>query len=334
MRLKKLPGTQKFLFGIIIAYCVLVSVINPAFLSLETLFDILRSASGTMILATAILVVMISGGIDISSTTIAIFGAYATTSFLINSGIDSLLVAFTISTIIGIFFGLINGLLVHALKLEPFIITLGTANIFYGFMTILIGTHQVGANIMPTAIKAFGQNKLFTMMVGENTVIGLSVFIIPVIIILIITWFLLRKTTMGRGIFALGCSEESAKRVGFNTFLLRLFIYGFAGALAGAMGILYTAGTNTLNPISLVGTELSIIAAVVIGGARPSGGRGSIFGTILGVAIMTLFNSTLVFLGLSSSWNDFFVGVVLLVSIIVTSYQQRLRNRKNFIFTE
>ena len=100
------------------------------------------------------------------------------------------------------------------------------------------------------------------------------------------------------------------------------------------MGIIYIAGTNSVNPVSLVGTEMSVIACVVIGGASPSGGYGKIFGTLLGVILYYLFNQTLIYLGLSSSWQDFFMGIVLLFSIMTTSYQRRVRNRKNFIYTE
>ena len=100
------------------------------------------------------------------------------------------------------------------------------------------------------------------------------------------------------------------------------------------MGIIYIAGTNSVNPVSLVGTEMSVIACVVIVGAKPSGGYGKIFGTLLGVILYFLFNQTLVYLGLSAAWQDFFMGIVLLISIMSTSYQNRVQNRKNFIYTE
>ena len=104
--------------------------------------------------------------------------------------------------------------------------------------------------------------------------------------------------------------------------------------LAGIMGVIYIAGTNSVNPVSLVGTEMSVIACVVIGGSAPQGCYGKIFGTLLGVILYYLFNQTLIYLGLSASWQDFFMGIVLLFSIISTSYQRRLKDRKNFIFTE
>ncbi len=187
---------------------------------------------------------------------------------------------------------------------------------------------------LPSAFSDFGAKKVFSTLNADGAAIGLSVFIIPVVLVMLATWFILKKTMIGKGIFAMGCSDESAKRAGFNTFILHLFIYSFVGLLAGVMGIVFVADCNTCNPISLVGTELSVIAAVVIGGAKVTGGQGTIFGTTLGVLVMYLFNSTLVFLGFSSSWNNFFIGIILLISIVVTSYQERVKNRKIFIFTE
>lgn len=334
MKKLKIDKTQKFLIVIIILYCIIVAIVNPAFLSLETVFDMLRSASGTFILAMGILIVMISGGIDVSSTAIAIFGGYTATRVIIELGINNIVPAFLISIGIGILLGIINAMLIHLLKLEPFIITLGTSSVFHGLMTILVGTENIGAAKLPTAFTNFGTMKLFTMSAPSGGKMGLTIFFVPVAIIIVLTWFILRKTLIGKGIFAMGCNNESAKRAGFNLLFLRMFIYAYVGALAGLMGIIYVANVNTCNPISLVGTEMSVIAAVVIGGAKTSGGQGTILGTVLGVIIFSLFNSTLVFLGFSSSWNDLFVGVVLLFSIVVTSYQERLNNRKNFIYTE
>lgn len=331
---KKLTQTELFLMIILVVYSIIVTIVNPAFLSLETLFDMIRSASGTMILAMGVLVVIISGGIDVSFTAIAIFGGYTSTTILVAMGVDSLALAILISCGIGLALGLLNAIAVHWLNLEPFIVTLGTSSIIYGAMTTFIGTENIGARYIPKGITAFGSMKLFGIEDEYGAIVGLSGFVIPVIIVIFATWFILYKTMLGKGIFATGCSKESAKRAGFKILSIHLFIYSFVGALAGIMGIVYIAEVNACNPISLVGDELMIIAAVVIGGAKITGGQGTILGTILGVFVVYLLNSTLIFLGFSSSWNDLFVGIILLISIVVTSYQERVKNRKNFIFTE
>ena len=332
--LKKIDKTQRFLIAIIVIYCVIVAMRNPAFLSLTTLFNILRSSSGTTILAMGVLVVMISGGIDVSFPAIAIFGGYGALQFCMKTGIDNLALAFVISIAIGIVLGIGNAILINILKLEPFIITLSTASVYFGLMTIILGTKNVGASQLPKSFRALSSAKLITTVNQHGGKIGLSVFIIPVVLCILLTWFILHKTLIGRGIFAMGCNAEAARRSGFNVPLLRVFIFGYAGFLTGIMGIIYIAGTNSVNPVTLVGTEMSVIACVVIGGASPSGGYGKIFGTLLGILLYYLFSQTLIYLGLSAAWQDFFMGIILLISIISTSYPNRLRNRKNFIYTE
>lgn len=332
--LKKIDKTQRFLIAIILIYCTVVAIKSPQFLSFTTLFSLIRSSAGTAILAMGVLVVMISGGIDVSFPAVAIFGGYGALKFCMATGLDNLAVAFVVSIAIGLVLGVGNALLINLLKLEPFIITLSTASVYFGLMTILIGTKNVGASDLPKSFRAFSSMKLVTVTNQYGGKIGLSAFIIPVIICIVLTWFILHKTLIGRGIFAMGCNAEAARRAGFNVPMLRVFIFAYAGFLAGIMGIVYIAGTNSVNPVTLVGTEMSVIACVVIGGASPSGGYGKIFGTLLGVILYYLFSQTLVYLGLTASWQDFFMGIVLLISIMSTSYQTRVRNRKSFIYTE
>ena len=332
--LKKIDKTQRFLIVIIIIYCIIVASRNQAFLSLTTLFNLVRSSAGTTILSMGVLMVMISGGIDVSFPAIAIFGGYASLRACMAFGIRSMFLTFLISIVIGILLGVGNALLINLLKLEPFIITLSTASVYFGLMTILIGTKNVGASDLPEQFRILSSTKVITTTNQYGGKIGLSVFIIPVVICVVLTWFILRRTLIGKGISAMGCNEEAARRAGFNVNLIRIFIFAFSGFLAGIMGIIYIAGTNSVNPVSLVGTEMTVIACVVIGGASPAGGYGTIFGTLLGVLLYYLFNQTLVYLGLSASWQDFFMGIVLLISIITTSYSRRLKNRKNFIYTE
>lgn len=132
MRTKKIDRFQGILLLIILLYSIFVSVKNPAFIHIETIFDIIRVASTTLMVAMGLLVVMISGGIDVSFMAIALFGSYTTIHIMISMGIDNLIFAFGISALIGGLLGIINALLINWLKLPPFIITLGTQNLFHG----------------------------------------------------------------------------------------------------------------------------------------------------------------------------------------------------------
>lgn len=286
-----------------------------------------------MIVAMGLLVVMISGGIDVSFMAIALFGSYTSLYIMIQTGINNLAFAFAVSMAIGVVLGLVNAVLISWLKLPPFIITLGTQNLFHGIMTTFISDKSFGSGVLPECLHKFGQGTLFKVATANGST-GLTVSLIPVLIAGLATYFILRKTMIGRGIVAIGNDEESARRAGFNPFKIRLFVYAYSGALAGMMGIVYAAQVNALYPNKMVGDELMVVAAVVIGGTKITGGQGKIFGAVLGVLITYLLNSTLIMIGLSSSWNNLFVGAILVIAVAITSYQERVKNRKHLIFTE
>ena len=330
---KKIDPFQRMLLIIIVVYSVFVTIKNPGFFQIQTVFDIIKTSSTTMIVAMGLLVVMISGGIDVSFMAIALFGSYTSLYIMIQTGINNLAFAFAVSMAIGVVLGLVNAVLISWLKLPPFIITLGTQNLFHGIMTTFISDKSFGSGVLPECLHKFGQGTLFKVATANGST-GLTVSLIPVLIAGLATYFILRKTMIGRGIVAIGNDEESARRAGFNPFKIRLFVYAYSGALAGMMGIVYAAQVNALYPNKMVGDELMVFAAVVIGGTKITGGQGKIFGAVLGVLITYLLNSTLIMIGLSSSWNNLFVGAILVIAVAITSYQERVKNRKHLIFTE
>ena len=330
---KKIDPFQRMLLIIIVVYSVFVTIKNPGFFQIQTVFDIIKTSSTTMIVAMGLLVVMISGGIDVSFMAIALFGSYTSLYIMIQTGINNLAFAFAVSMAIGVVLGLVNAVLISWLKLPPFIITLGTQNLFHGIMTTFISDKSFGSGVLPECLHKFGQGTLFKVATANGST-GLTVSLIPVLIAGLATYFILRKTMIGRGIVAIGNDEESARRAGFNPFKIRLFVYAYSGALAGMMGIVYAAQVNALYPNKMVGDELMVVAAVVIGGTKITGGQGKIFGAVLGVLITYLLNSTLIMIGLSSSWNNLFVGAILVIAVAITSYQERVKNRKHLIFTK
>jgi simple sugar transport system permease protein len=330
---RKLTQMEKYLLAIILVYSLVVTFINPAFFSAETLFDMLESSAGTMLLALGVLIVIISGGIDVSFTAIAIVAGYCAIKFMMLLGINNLFFVFLIAILLGAFLGLINALIIYYFKLPTLIVTLGTSSVFFGLMTTFVGTKSIPLSNIPSSIIDFGSTSIIRITQADNS-FGLSVFIIFVIAMIILVWFILYRTMLGRSIFAIGNSQESASRVGINILTTQIFIYCFMGALSGIMSIIYFAKLKFVNPVSLVGSEMMVIAAVVIGGAKLTGGEGTIFGTVLGVSLITLFSSTLIFIGLSTAWNNFFVGTILILSIAIISYQARIKNRENLIFTD
>jgi simple sugar transport system permease protein len=313
---------EKYLTAIIVVYVIVVSVKNPLFFTAETAFDMIRSGSGTMLLALGVLLVLVSGGIDVSFPAVAVVSSYIAILAIDKTGIDNLWLALAISIVIGILLGAINALLIHFLRLPTLIVTLGTGSVFHGLMAVVFGTDDFTTGEMPQSLLDFGNASLLTVTdATSGQRYSLTIFLPIVIVAIVGVWFLLNRTMLGRSIYAIGSNEESASRLGLGIFRTKLFIYTFVGGLAGLMGIILFSELKNANPTAtLIGSELMVIAAVVIGGAKLTGGEGTVLGTILGV-------------GLSTLWSQVFFGSVLLFSLAVMYRRQRLADRRNLVFT-
>ncbi len=325
---------EKYLAVIIVVYVVVVSVKNPLFFTTETLFDMIRSGSGTMLLALGVLMVLVSGGIDVSFPAVAIVSSYLAVITVDRTGINSIWLALAVSIAIGTVLGAVNALLIHFLRLPTLIVTLGTASVYHGLMAVVFGTDDFTTGEMPTALLDFGNASLYSVVDAETgRSFSLTVFLPITLAAVAGVWFVLHRTMLGRSIFAIGSNEESASRVGINIFRTKLFVYVAVGALAGLMGVILFSELKNVNPTAtLIGDELMIIAAVVIGGAKLTGGEGTVLGAFLGVVTIQLFQQTLVLLGLSTLWSDVFFGSVLLFSLAVMYRRQRIADRRNLVF--
>lgn len=321
--------TVRILIVVLIVYCLAVGLINPYFFSAEIFLDFIRNGAGQAVMSMGVLLVMISGGIDVSFLAIAISSSYISTVLCTTYGwakpttLASLLIVMGLACLVGVLLGCVNGLVIYIFKLPTFITTLATQSIFHGALATFVGTKPVTASRMPRSVIEFGTGNIFEFQSAGGNFYGLSWLIIPIALAVFVTWFILYKTVFGRRIFALGSNSLAAKRCGVNIFAVQMFVYAYTGFLAGVMGIIYAADVRWVNPITMVGDELIVIAAVLIGGAKLSGGSGSIAGTLLGMAMIVIIRSTLVLLGISSSWNDFFIGAVILLSVAVSAWRSR-----------
>jgi ribose/xylose/arabinose/galactoside ABC-type transport system permease subunit len=147
--------------------------------------------------------------------------------------------------------------------------------------------------------------------------------ILAVVLAFATTWVVLRGTNVGRQIYAMGGNPDAAQRVGFSIYLLHLIAYGYLGMFAGLASVVQAQLAQTVMPNSLVGRELDVLAAVVLGGASLNGGVGSVLGAVLGVTLLAIMQNGLVLLGVSSYWFLFISGFVILVSMSSTAIQTR-----------
>jgi len=328
--------TQTYVLLIIVLYLVFLAFRAPHFYTATNILDTIRSCSWMMVFGMGAMMVLLSGGFDVSFTSIAVTSAYITCMLMVKYEIDSLLVAILGCVLIGSLFGALNGFLIYKFKLPSFITTMGTRTVFIGIMALVVGVSSLEPDQCPPSIGRFGMARLFSTTAADGRVTGLSVMVIPMIIAIFLVWFFVNKTRIGRGVVAMGNSQEAAKRAGYNLLHIHLFAYIFIGALSGMGGLMAVAETSYIAPLSsqIVNQQLNILAAVIIGGTSISGGKGTVFGSILGVLLIRIFDVTLAFVGLSSSWNDFFIGAILIICLSVTSLQQYRTRRKKLLFND
>ncbi|SPB13741.1 monosaccharide-transporting ATPase [Caballeronia novacaledonica] len=302
-----------FTVGLIVVTCLVVGSINPRFFQFATLFDMLHSATTVSLFALGTLVVLASGGIDVSFTAIAALTMYSITKAVFAWWPECPFALILLAGAIGgVVLGVINGMLVHRLKAPSLIVTIGTQYLYRGLLLTFVGT-QFFMNI-PHSMDTFGRLPLFFYHTPDGLRAVLPVSVLALVIAAVVTWWLLNRTMMGRGVFAMGGSLAIAERLGYNLRAIHLFVFGYTGLLAGVAGILHVSTNRLANPFDLVGTELDVIAAVILGGARITGGTGTVIGTLLGVVLVTLINSVLILVGVPSTWQKVIIGAFILVA--------------------
>jgi simple sugar transport system permease protein len=160
---------------------------------------------------------------------------------------------------------------------------------------------------------------------------GLSTITLIWFGLILLGWFILRKTVLGRSIYALGGNAASAQRAGFNILRIQLFVYGFMGLMAGFGSVIQGLLVQTVAPNSLVGKELDVIAAVVLGGASLTGGVGTMLGTVLGVALIAIMGNGLTLMHVPSFWYKVVIGFIILVSVGANAWRRKLSTNQKVI---
>ncbi|MBD0393134.1 MAG: ribose ABC transporter permease, partial [Microcoleus sp. C1-bin4] len=264
---------------ILVAICVIFSLVTPNFLSLGNLINVIRQASINIVLATGMTFVILTGGIDLSVG--SILGVTAVVGVLVSLVPGLGWFAVPAALIAGVFLGLLNGSLVAYLGLPPFIVTLGS-------YTALRGVAYLVAN-GTTVIN----RDLNFAWVGNNYVGPIPWLVIIAFLAVLASWFVLRRTVLGRHIYAVGGNIRAARLTGIKVSRVLLFVYGVSGLLSGLGGIMSASRLYSATGMLGQGYELDAIAAVILGGTSFTGGIGTIWGTLLGALIIALLNNGL-----------------------------------------
>ena len=323
-----LKRNEFYLFLTILLFSLLVQAKSGEFFTPNNLVDLLRSLIVPGMFACGLMLEIVSGGIDVSFPAMAMLSSYAAVVIVQKTGYSgTMLVPFLISIGIGTLCGLFNSFFITWLKLPPFIITLGAESMYLGILQGAMKSKAI--TILPDIMTKLSKTYLFTVTnaeTGIKSVFPLVGILLPITIVAV--WLLYRFTMLGRGIFAMGGDMIAAQRAGFNTRALQYFVFTFMGALSGLVGMVRVEVTGVCQPTALIGYEMTIIASVVLGGTRMSGGVGNVVGTMLGVILLTMVNNSLILLGIPTYWSKFVTGILIIVGIGVTAYRTVAAQRR------
>ncbi|MEZ8739016.1 ABC transporter permease [Photobacterium swingsii] len=310
---------HEFYLAALIALMVVgLAVSSEDFLTLGNIFDMSVSSAILGIMACGLFVVLIAGGIDISFPATAAIAQYVMATYVLSVG-GNFFIAFLIAAVVGMLLGLINAVLVYKLKVPAIIITISTLNLFFGLLIYF----SDGAWLYGFPDWFMDGVEWFTFVGSDGYDYGLSLPIITLVSVVLFTSFLMSKTRLGRQIYAMGGNADAASRIGVNLFGINLFVYGYMGALAGIASVVQTQITQSVAPNSLMGFELTVLAAVVLGGTSMTGGKGTLMGVVLGVALLAIMKNGLTLLGVPSYWHAVVTGLIIVFSISMTALNEK-----------
>jgi len=297
-------------FASLLLLLIFLSLRVPdTFLTTENFLNIFRRSSVNTIIAVGMTAIIISGGIDLSvGSMLSLAGMTgAWTMLKISGGAEITTQAMWIGTLVGtatgLLAGLLNGSLINGLKLPPFIVTLGTMSIFRGIAYVMNDGQPYN---VPTY-----------KYLGNGHLLGMPVSILMAIVIVLIAMAVLRYSKLGRYTYAIGNNRTATLYSGVNVNRNLTIIYTLSGLLVGLAAMIATSRTVSAQPTAGIGLELDIIAAVVIGGASLSGGRGTIIGTIIGTLLISFLRNGCTLLGIDTNVQLIVIGTIIIVAVSV-----------------
>ncbi|MGY3746522.1 ABC transporter permease [Vagococcus salmoninarum] len=289
----------------LLALVLLVTIMNPSFISSVNILNLLRQVSINALIAFGMSFVILTGGIDLSvGSTLALSAALV--AGLISAGINPML-AMVAGMLLGAFLGMVNGLLIAKGNMAPFIATLATMTIYRGITLVYTDGNP---------ITGIGDSFIFKF-VGRGYLFGIPFPILIMLVSFILLFVLLHKTAFGKKTYAIGGNIKAAKLAGVKTDKIQILIYTLSGFMASVAGIILTSRLNSAQPTAGQAYEMDAIAAVVLGGTSLSGGKGRIFGTLIGALIIGTINNGLNLLGVSSFYQQIVKGIVIIIAVLL-----------------
>ncbi len=290
----------------------LISVFTPYFLTTDNLMGVFRSFSMIAIMSIGMVMVIITGGIDLSVGSVMGMASLVT-AIGFQNGLPTI-VCILAGLLVGVVFGLFNGLLITAIRLPPFIATLGSLSIGRGLMYIV--TH--GVPLTPDTPEIFS-------VLGQGYVGVVPVPVVIMFIMMVAFSVLMRRTRFGRHVYATGGNEVAARLSGVKTDRVKLLVYMLSGTIAAIAGVVSFSRYLSAEPASGFGSELDVIAAAAIGGASLSGGVGSVEGAIIGAALAGIIANGVVLMNIDTYAQQAITGAVILIAVSLDIWRSKSR---------
>lgn len=321
-----LKSREMALIILVVALMIIITCVNSAFLSPMNIINVLKSNVILAIVSVGMLVVMITGGIDTSIGGIISVCTLVVGNFMVaNTG--NPILAYIIGLAVGTAIGILNGLLIAFIRIPPIVATLGMYSIISGLTTYI--TRGAYVNNLPEEFIKFGQTTFLDIFPdGSGGVVGLPIQLVFLVAALVLAFFIMRHTKVGRGVFALGGNPVSAERIGYNPKKILVFVYGFMGFICGLAATTHISIMRQVDPNAFVGYDMKTIGAVILGGVNVMGGEGTLTGTMLGVALFAIINNGLTLMGISTYWQKIILGAIMVFSICFVIIQKRRAGRK------
>lgn len=289
--------------------CLTLSLITPKFLTVQNLMIIVTQVSINALLAFGVTFVIIAGGIDLSiGSMVAVTGVVAA-SFA-HPDTYPVAVPIGMGLLAGLLFGAFNGFVITRSKVPPFIVTLGTMTIGRG-LALIVSKGRPVSNLSDS----------FNFL-GGGKILGIPTLIIILVILFVVCSILLKRTVLGRYIYAVGGNEQAAKASGIQLNRVKMVVYTLCGGLAALAGILLTSRITTGQPNAGTGFELDAIAAAIIGGTSTSGGTGTMTGTLIGALLIGVISNGLDLLNVTSYYQQVVMGVIIIGAVVLDSMNQ------------
>lgn len=322
----KPQSSQGWLAWVLLFFFVFFSLMTDQFFTIQNLLDLTETYAVIGIFALGLFVVLVTGGIDISFAAVASVIQYITASLFIHYGLDNAGLSIFLAIVCGALFGVINAVLIYSLRIVSIIITISMQSLLFGMLMWITDGRSIYD--LPEWWISIRSVLPFTLN-GQEYQIGLPLTIM--LIIAGLTWLLLNKTNLGRQLYATGGDQESARRIGIRVGLIHILAYGYLGALAAIAGLVQVYRVGEVVPNALVGGELDVLAATVLGGASLMGGKGTVTGTLMGVFLIAILKNGLNLMGVSSYFMNIVIGAVIMIAITVTHYKKRKETDVSFV---